>query len=228
VARTRVISNDTNPFWDEHFSIPVAHYVNEVQITVKDNDMLGAQLIGDVNIPVERIIHGEQIEGWHDVIGANGKIVHEDAKILFKMKFTPVEKNPIYCGGIGDPNQLHGVPNTYFPCRKGCQLTMYQDAHIMDGTLPEIKLEGGASFHHRRAWEELCTAILEAHHLVYITGWSIYTKVRLLRDTRREIPEGGDLILGDLLKRKSAEGVRVLLLVWDDKTSHQNPFIKTV
>jgi phospholipase D1/2 len=36
------------------------------------------------------------------------------------------------------------------------------------------------------------------------------------------------LTLGELLKRKSAEGVRVLMLVWDDKTSHQNPFIKTV
>lgn len=228
VARTRVISNDTNPRWDEHFSIPVAHYVKEVQITVKDNDMLGAQLIGDVNIPAERLINGEEIEGWHDIIAASGKVAHGDAKILFKMKFIPVEENPIYSGGVVDPNELHGVPNTYFPCRNGCEITMYQDAHVMDGTLPEIKLEGGVSFRHRQAWEELCTAILEAHHLVYIAGWSIYTKVRLLRDTKRGVPDGGELTLGELLKRKSAEGVRVLMLVWDDKTSHQNPFIKTV
>jgi phospholipase D1/2 len=227
VARTRVISNNTNPEWKEHFSIPVAHYVNEVQVTVKDNDMLGAQHIGEVNIPVDKVIHGQVVEGWHDVLNANGKPVHRGARIRFKMQFIPVEKNPIYTGGVGDPSKLHGVPNTYFPCRIGGNLIMYQDAHIMDGTLPKIRLDGGKSFQHRGAWEELCTAILEAHHLVYICGWSIYTKVRLVRDTTREIPEGADMTLGDLLKRKSAEGVRVLLLVWDDKTSHRNPFIKT-
>ncbi|KAG0586511.1 hypothetical protein KC19_2G096500 [Ceratodon purpureus] len=227
VARTRVISNNTNPKWDEYFSIPVAHYVNDVEITVKDNDMFGAQLIGSVTIPVDKIIHGEVVEGWHDIMTPSGKVAHGNAQILFKIKFTPVERNPIYFGGVGDPKGLHGVPNTYFPCRKGCEVTMYQDAHIMDGALPEIKLEGGVPFQHRKAWEELCTAILEAHHLVYIAGWSIYTKVRFWRDTTHPMPDGAELTLGELLKRKSAEGVRVLLLVWDDKTSHQNPFIKT-
>lgn len=223
VARTRVISNETNPTWNEHFSIPVAHYVDNVKITVKDNDMLGAQLIGEVIVPVEKILDGEPVEGWHDVIAPSGKIAHGDAAIFFRMKFTPVERNPIYLKGVGD----HGVPNTYFPDRKGCRVTMYQDAHIMDGSLPEITLEDGVKFHHRQAWEEICQAILDAHHLIYIAGWSINTKVKLLRDTTQEIPEGGDLILGELLKRKSAEGVRVLMLVWDDKTSHNN-IIKTV
>jgi len=37
-----------------------------------------------------------------------------------------------------------------------------------------------------------------------------------------------DMNLGDLLKYKSQEGVRVLLLVWDDRTSHDNFFLRTV
>ncbi|XP_024394279.1 phospholipase D delta [Physcomitrium patens] len=228
VARTRVISNSTNPQWNEHFSIPVAHYVSEVEITVKDNDVLGAQLIGDVKIPVGDIMDGKVVEGWHDVIAPSGKIAHGNARIYFTMKFTPVEMNPIYMAAVGGPEKLHAVPNTYFPCRKGCEITMYQDAHIMDGSLPQITLADGVPYQHRQAWEEMCTAILDAHHLIYIAGWSIYTKIKLLRDTTRDLPDGGDYCLGDLLKRKSAEGVRVLMLVWDDKTSHQNPFIKTV
>jgi len=60
-----------------------------------------------------------------------------------------------------------------------------------------------------------------------VAGFGYVYQVKLLRDPSREIPEGGDLILGELLKRKSAEGVRVLMLVWDDKTSHNN-IIKTV
>jgi phospholipase D1/2 len=114
------------------------------------------------------------------------------------------------------------------PCRKGCDLTLYQDAHIFDGSLLEVMFEDGVKFHHHRCWEELCRAILEAHHMVYIARWSIYHQVKLLHDTSRQIPEGGDLTLGELLKRKLAEGVRVLVLAWDDKTSHNNIMIKNV
>ncbi|KAL0315605.1 UNVERIFIED_CONTAM: Phospholipase D alpha 1 [Sesamum radiatum] len=39
-----------------------------------------------------------------------------------------------------------------------------------------------------------------------------------MRDTRRPKP-GGDITLGELLKKKANEGVRVLMLVWDDRTS---------
>lgn len=37
VARTRVISNDQNPVWKQHFSIPVAHNVAEVLFIIKDS-----------------------------------------------------------------------------------------------------------------------------------------------------------------------------------------------
>ncbi|XWS70698.1 hypothetical protein CRYUN_Cryun03dG0069500 [Craigia yunnanensis] len=40
----------------------------------------------------------------------------------------------------------------------------------------------------------------------------------MIRDLKRPKPEG-DLILGELLKMKANEGVRVLMLVWDDRTS---------
>jgi hypothetical protein len=64
--------------------------------------------------------------------------------------------------------------------------------------------------------------------MVYIAGWSVYVKVRLIRDSSHPSPDGGDLTLGELLRRKAAEGVCVLVLAWDDKTSCSNPFFKTV
>ena len=66
--------------------------------------------------------------------------------------------------------------------------------------------------------------------MIYIVGWSVYDKVRLVREPSllRPLPDGGDLTLGELLKFKSQEGVRVCLLVWDDKTLHDKFFIKTV
>jgi len=55
VARTRVVSNNIDPKWEEHFSIPVAHFVYSIVFNVKDQDMLGTQHIGDVHIPVEQV-----------------------------------------------------------------------------------------------------------------------------------------------------------------------------
>ena len=226
VARTRVIKNDKNPKWNEQFSIPVAHYVKDVQITIKTDDMIGAPIVGDVSIPVEEIIDGQILDGWYPIVN-NSRKHPLDTQLHLRMVFHPAEKNALYQQGVEGEN-LYAVPNAYFPCRRGGNITLYQDAHIMDGSLPEIVLENGEKYYHRQAWEDLCTAILDAHHMVYITGWSIFTKVKLLRDTTRDFPEGGDLMLGDLLKRKSAEGVRVLVLAWDDKTSHSSPFLKTV
>lgn len=107
-------------------------------------------------------------------------------------------------------------------------MTLYQDAHVPDSMLPEVELEDGVVFEHGKCWEDICHAILEAHDLVYIVDWSIYHKVKLVREPTKPLPSGGNLSLGELLKYKSQEGLRVLLLVWDDKTSHSKFGINTV
>lgn len=119
------------------------------------------------------------------------------------------------------------VRDSYFPVRRGGSVTLYQDAHVPDSMLPKIELDDGVVFEHGKCWEDICHAILEAHHLVYIVGWSIYHKVKLVREPTKPLPSGGNLNLGELLKYKSQEGLRVLLLVWDDKTSHSKFFINT-
>ncbi|KAF6135652.1 hypothetical protein GIB67_028223 [Kingdonia uniflora] len=227
VARTRVIPNVQNPKWNEHFKIPLAHSVNNVEFQVKDNDMFGAQLIGIVSISAQKILSGEVISDWFPVIGSSGKSPKPDSALKLEMQFIPCERDPVFKHGIaGDPQHL-GVRNTYFPIRIGCSVKLYQDAHVPNGMLPEIKLDDGKVFRQGQCWEDICHAILEAHHLIYITGWSIFHKVRLVREPTRPLPQGGDLTLGELLKYKSQEGVRVLLLAWDDKTSHDKFFIKT-
>ena len=96
-------------------------------------------------------------------------------------------------------------------------MTLYQDAHVPDGCLPNVMLDHGMQYAHGKCWVDIFNAIRQAKHLVYIVGWSVWHKVRLLRDAGHS--HGSDFTLGDLLKAKSQEGVRVLLLVWDDLTS---------
>lgn len=229
LARTRVLPNSQYPKWNERFHIPLAHPLAFLDIRIKDNDLFGADTMGKVLIPAEKIASGVEISGWFPVISSTGKPPKPDTALRLQMIFIPCDKNPLYKHGIaGDP--LHrGVRNTYFPLRKGCAVTLYQDAHIKkDDKIPKIELDNGLVREPSGCWEDICYAITEAHHLIYIVGWSIFHKIKLIREPTKPLPRGGDLTLGELLKYKSQEGVRVLLLVWDDKTSHDKFFLNSV
>jgi phospholipase D1/2 len=225
VARTRVIKNSSDPQWNEQFYIPLAHPVNTLKFQVKDDDIFGSELIGTVEIPARDIVSGDLISDWFPL---NGSFKKHKPEIRIEMKFTPFEENPAYKHGIASDPEHRGVRHTYFPLRKGGSLRLYQDAHVPDGFLPKIELDRGKVYEQEKCWEDICYAISEAHHLIYIVGWSVFHKVKLVRERSRSLPRGGDLTLGELLKYKSEEGVRVLLLVWDDKTSHDKFFINTV
>ncbi|KAJ6704538.1 PHOSPHOLIPASE D, partial [Salix viminalis] len=226
VAQTRVIANCENPLWDEHFCVPVAHPVAKVEFHVKDNDFLGAQLIGVVEIPAEKIISGNTINDWFPIMCTSGTCLKPYPELHFSIQFKPVEDNPLYKDGVGDGPEYKGVPNTYFPLRKGGSVTLYQDAHVPDALLPKISLDDGKVFQHSSCWEDICHAILEAHNLIYIVGWSVFHRVKLVREPTKPLPAGGELTLGELLKYKSEEGVRVVMLIWDDKTSHDTFCLK--
>ncbi|CAI9265235.1 unnamed protein product [Lactuca saligna] len=224
VARTRVLKNSKNPRWNERFIIPLAHDLVHLEFEVKDDDIFGADLLGFVHIPAEEIATGKVITGCFPLKNSR----KDDASLRLEMKFVPCETNPLYRHGIAGDPELKGVRNTYFPVRKGSEVRLYQDAHIMPvSMMPKIELDGGKVYEHNSCWEDICEAISSAHHMIYIVGWSIFDKVKLIREHTRPLPRGGDLTLGELLKYKSEEGVRVLLLVWDDKTSHSKLFINT-
>ncbi|KAI5581971.1 hypothetical protein BDE02_07G053800 [Populus trichocarpa] len=227
LARTRVLKNATSPIWEQRFNIPLAHPVKDIEFHVKDNDLFGAELIGTANIPASTVALGEDIKGWFPIIAPSGKPPKPDTALYLEMKFTPFEKNPLYRNGFGGDPEVKGVRHTYFPVRKGGHVTLYQDAHGKDNDLPEIEIDGGKVYKQENCWEDICYAISEAHHMIYIVGWSVFCKIKLVREPTRPLPRGGDLTLGELLRYKSEEGVRVLLLVWDDRTSHDKFGIET-
>ncbi|KAL9269469.1 Phospholipase D beta 1-like protein [Drosera capensis] len=216
IGRTYVISNEENPVWMQHFNVPVAHYAAEVHFLVKDSDVVGSQLMGVVAIPVEQIYGGTKVEGTYPILTAGGKPCKPGAALSISIQYTPIEELSFYHHGVGAGPEYVGVTGTYFPLRKGGTVTLYQDAHVPDGFLPHIWLDKGMSYVHGKCWQDIFDAIRQARRLIYITGWSVWHKVRLIRDGG---PALGDCTLGELLRSKSQEGVRVLLLVWDDPTS---------
>ncbi|KAL6643229.1 hypothetical protein ACP70R_021410 [Stipagrostis hirtigluma subsp. patula] len=221
VGRTRVIDDSPkNPHWNEKFHIYCAHFAKEVVFSVKVAQPVSAMLVGRAYLPVRDIIAGKEVERWLDVLDADRKPLRHGPKIHVRVRFSDVAGDGRgWGGGVGDA-RYPGVPYTFFKQRPGCRVTLYQDAHTPDAFAPRIPLAGGRFYEHGRCWEDVFDAISDARHLVYITGWSVYTEITLVRDGARPRP-GGDATLGELLKRKAREGVRVLVLIWDDQTSRQ-------
>ncbi|KAL6648909.1 hypothetical protein ACP70R_013133 [Stipagrostis hirtigluma subsp. patula] len=213
VARTFVIPDDENPAWAQHFLVPVAHEAAAVQFVVKDSDVVGAELIGVVAVPADQLEAGDRVEGVYPVLEPSGKQCAPGAVLKLAVQYVPVKRLTMYHHGVTPGPDFPGVPNTYFPLRRGGRVTLYQDAHAPEGCLPEIRLGDGAGYRHGQCWRDVYDAVSSARRLIYITGWSLFHTIHLRRDGGDERP------LGDLLKRKSQEGVRVLLLVWDDPTS---------
>ncbi|RWW31323.1 hypothetical protein BHE74_00016585 [Ensete ventricosum] len=187
-----------------------------VIFTVKFDNPIGATLIGRAYLPVTEILDGDEVDRWLEICDEDRNPVG-DAKIHVKLQYFDVLKDHNWAKGVRSM-KYPGVPYTFFSQRQGCKVTLYQDAHVPDNFIPRIPLADGKYYEPHRCWEDIFDAISNAQHLIYITGWSVYTEITLVRDTKRPKP-GGDVTLGELLKRKASEGVRVLMLVWDDRTS---------
>ncbi|KAG2371022.1 Phospholipase D alpha 1 [Vigna angularis] len=197
VGRTRIIEKEhTNLKWCESFHIYCAHMASNIIFTVKDDNPIGATLIGRAYVPVEGILDGKEIDRWVEILDEHKKPIHSHSKIHVKLQYFDVSKDLNWGQGIRSP-KFPGVPYTYFPQRQGCRVSLYQDAHVPDNFVSRIPLAGAFDIH-------------------YV--WSVYTEITLVRDSRRPKP-GGDATLGELLKKKARDGVRVLMLVWDDRTS---------
>lgn len=218
VGRTRKIENEpNNPRWYESFHIYCAHMASNVIFTVKDDNPIGATLIGRAYVPVHELIEGEEVDRWVEILDKDQNPISEGSKIHVKLQFFELTRDRSWARGIRS-TKFPGVPYTFFPQRTGCHVSLYQDAHVPDRFIPKLPLAGGMDYEPHRCWEDVFDAITNAKHLIYITGWSVYTEITLVRDSRRQKP-GGDVTLGELLKKKSSEGVKVLMLVWDDRTS---------
>ncbi|KAG9141078.1 hypothetical protein Leryth_001587 [Lithospermum erythrorhizon] len=218
VGRTRMIENDpNNPKWQESFHIYCAHTASNVIFTVKDDNPIGATLIGRAYVAVDELLEGDEIDRWVEILDEQKNPIEQGSKVHVKLQYFDVSRDKNWGGGIKCA-KYPGVPYTFFPQRKGCRVSLYQDAHVPDNFIPKIPLAGGKFYEPHRCWEDIFDAITNAKHFIYITGWSVYTEISLIRDSRRERP-GGDVTVGELLKKKASEGVRVLMLVWDDRTS---------
>ncbi|MED6133693.1 hypothetical protein PIB30_030552 [Stylosanthes scabra] len=213
VGRTRMIGNQhSHPKWNETFEIYCAHNISEIIFTVKDGNPIGATLIGRAFIHSQELLKGRAVSRWLEILDEEDRRPVHGARIRVTIQYFYITE---YSTGITP--SFNGVPRTFFDQRQGCKVTLYQDAHVLHGGLPWIAVSGGKYYEHARCWEDIYDSMMNAKHLIYITGWSVYTEITLVRD--KTTRPNNVVTLGEILKAKAEEGVRVLMLVWDDRSS---------
>ncbi|MED6212356.1 hypothetical protein PIB30_082484 [Stylosanthes scabra] len=216
---SRRIKDPSNPDLKKCFYIRCAHKTSNIIFTIQCETWYstGRILLGQALVPVEDVINGDQVDKRIEIVDHAKKPIPGTPMIHVKLQFFDAKRNPNWVQGIKDPH-FPGVPRTFFPQQRACKVSLYQDAHVLDSFVPGVVANGGENYNPQRCWEEMYDAINEAKHFIYIAGWSLCTEISLVRDLNRTHPGRGET-LSQLLNRKvEKDGVRVVLLLWNDIT----------
>uniref|UniRef100_M8BBB8 Phospholipase D n=1 Tax=Aegilops tauschii TaxID=37682 RepID=M8BBB8_AEGTA len=217
IARTRTIAVPAagSARWNEPLRAYCAHHAADIVISIMI-EQLGLDddtVLSRTYLPARELLNanGTTIDRWFDVLGTDRTKLPDGPKIHVQISFCDVaDQGLAWGGGVGGGV----VPHTFFAQRPGCRVTLYQDAHASEEFDPKIRLDGGGLYKPGHCWEDIYDAISNARHLVYITAWSMFPHITLVRGR-----DGVQETLGELLKRKAGEGVHMLLLVWNDISS---------
>ena len=212
LAKTTIIDNNLNPVWNESYRIEVCHFANQLTFEVRDKDHAYSEYIGAVEISTSALLTGETKEGWFPICKGNGQ-PHGKAALEIKVQF--IARHTL--------EQTYEV-DCYFPMRRNCLVTLYQDAHALDiQQMPQFKTMAQHMPHltleqvtPRSCWKDLYYTLVEAKHIICITGWAVWHAIKLFRGADLEIDQR---TLGEILLDKAQEGVQVYVMVWSEKTS---------
>eukprot|EP00878_Enallax_costatus_P010831 GHUV01011310.1.p1 GENE.GHUV01011310.1~~GHUV01011310.1.p1 ORF type:complete len:894 (+),score=260.77 GHUV01011310.1:345-3026(+) len=192
---------------------PFAH------LSLQDADVVGADFLGQAVIPVSEVIDGKVLDTWLELTDTAGNVrYHQEldgdkkpSRVHITIQFVPVGAEE-YKG-----LQYGEVPRTYFPLRRGNRITLYHDAVATPGPVPDIPLADGSCYNESSCWDDMYDSISQAKTFIWITGWSVWTNTMLKRTPAA--PQNSPTF-GELLVKKAEQGVRVLMLVWDDTTNN--------
>ena len=207
LLKTSYMHNSLDPVWDEEFSIPVCHHASSVKVKVLDREHIGAELVGTVLISTDDIVTGERVEGWWDLMVGSDGTTQGAVHLMFQLY------------PVGSLSQGKILSEAYFDPRDESGVTMYQDADTPDLDIFQgVKDPDGGEYTPTRLWLDLYNALDKAEKLIYITGWSVFTGISLVRG--EEAARYGDTNVGELLKRKASEdNVRVVVMTWNEKSN---------
>jgi len=204
IAKTSVIDNDLNPVWNEKFRIEVCHRADILEFDVRDKDHAMTEEIGKVELATQHLINGQVIDNWFPI----RKAQKENGQLKLNVQYVSMS-------AISQGYEVE----SYFPMHRGCSVRLYQDTAVPND-LPWLNMvqgPNGIAPTYHSCWRDLYYDLEAAQHIITITGWSVWTELRLLRGQEAVEIYGGTL--GELLCKKADQGVRVKVMVWSEMSS---------
>ena len=122
--KTRYITNDLNPVWDEHFNVDVCHCASSLTVNLKDKEHIGAAFIASTVIRTEDLLGGDPVEGWFDLQNGDKAC----GRLNMSVQYVPI-------AALQDEFNKE-LPKAYFPMRENNRLVLYQDADTP--ALPQV------------------------------------------------------------------------------------------
>eukprot|EP00561_Arcocellulus_cornucervis_P013843 CAMPEP_0185800912 /NCGR_PEP_ID=MMETSP1322-20130828/1139_1 /TAXON_ID=265543 /ORGANISM="Minutocellus polymorphus, Strain RCC2270" /LENGTH=815 /DNA_ID=CAMNT_0028496577 /DNA_START=50 /DNA_END=2497 /DNA_ORIENTATION=+ len=201
LIKTSVINDDLNPTWRESFNISLCHEADSLFFAVKDLDLMATDFMGSMSIRIEDVLAEKELKGWYPLQGKSGKPAGE---LEIHLRFVSAD----------ELTATNEVPDVIFPLRSGCGYRPYQDAHTPKvSPITDVVARDGKPYDPPQLWIDTERAIKDAKKFIYIWGWAIWAELELVRedDSQKKWET-----LGEILKKKAKEGVRVLIMVWDE------------
>jgi len=201
LIKTSVINDDLNPTWRESFNISVCHEADSLFFAVKDLDLMATDFMGSMSIRIEDVLAEKELKGWYPLQGKSGKPAGE---LEIHLRFVSAD----------ELTATNEVPDVIFPLRSGCGYRPYQDAHTPKvSPITDVVARDGKPYDPPQLWIDTERAIKDAKKFIYIWGWAVWAELELVRedDSQKKWET-----LGEILKKKAKEGVRVLIMVWDE------------
>ena len=206
LARTQVVVDSLDPKFNESYRLDVCHRIEEVVLVVYDQDSVTNEKIGMVKFKAKDLLDGVQRK-QEDGYPIKSRTRSEKGRLFLSIKFiccSEIEKEPYDTDG-------------YFDTKQNCRMTLYQDAHVPKCINSE-NAGGMQKICPNSCWNDLYSTLVEAQSLICITGWSVWTKLKLFRGEDSKTDERS---LGEILVDKANRGVKVYVMVWDEADAAQ-------
>ena len=121
-------------------------------------------IYSDISEIVSHLLY--HFPGWQDILDTQHK---NQGQLFIKIIYKPYVDN---CSPTADL----ACPDTYFPLRRSNKVTLYSCAR----SLPS-KDSNGRSYQSPSLWLDVYRSLVASEKFIYITGWSVNTKIKLLR-----------------------------------------------
>eukprot|EP00177_Eucheuma_denticulatum_P004874 GFKZ01008849.1.p1 GENE.GFKZ01008849.1~~GFKZ01008849.1.p1 ORF type:complete len:854 (-),score=136.54 GFKZ01008849.1:772-3333(-) len=238
IMQTAVVTNSASPTWNSVGVFDIAHDFYSLEFRIKAAKRSGplsiiskVKHLSMLSISAVDIKEKKHISGWHPLGVYQKEIVAEEEANDGPTSSDDEIPDDVPLGSLGDLRiellyepvsesaryRYLGVPDLYFPVREGVKFTMFQDADVPPGLLPPVP--GMEHYEHGRCWVEMAKAIMASTEFIYITGWAVWPELVMVR-TELGGEEWMGLTLGQMLKQKAEEGVKVCVMVWDELASN--------